>query len=154
MFDLEGLDDTRVREFYTCGIHEEWREVMAHWEVCRKLTCSRCGEVSVNSFMANLNHGIREDRLLCEKQLARLNHVYRCDLQLRGEWIHTAQTNCFAPSHRHGDRKQGNYWAKGGPVECIQAERDELAEWLLAHSVPYQLIGLPVSRSRFESVSS
>lgn len=148
MFDLDALDDSRVRDMYSCGRHEVWREYPPHWEECRENTCARCGEVSANSFMAELNHGSREDRLLCVKQLALLNHVYRCDLQLRGEWIHAPQTNCFAKTHDHSDRRSGAYFTKGCPVECIQAERDDRAAWLASHGVPEQLIGQPASRSQ------
>lgn len=147
MFDFDALDDTRAREFYSCGKHEVRREADSHWNECRGNRCPRCEEQCSNSFTAELNHQSVEWRLLCSKQLALLDHVVRCDLQLNGEWVHAPQTNCYARSHDHSDRKSHAYFTRGCPVECIQAERDEDAEWLRASGVPDEFIGMPSQRS-------
>lgn len=138
-FDLEALDDTRVREFYSCGVHEQRRQVVQHWDECRKLVCPRCREVSVNAWMAEINHGSIECNAFCFAQVSHLNQVARCRLILDGEWPHRPQTNCYA--HPHPERKQGAYWANGAPMTCVQAEFDNHRAWLLEHRVDENLIG-------------
>lgn len=139
-FDLDALDDPRVRELYTCGIHEQRRQVSAHWDDCLHNICARCGEESPNSFLSELNHGVIEWRKFCGKQIACLNHAARCRMILDGAWPHDPQTNCYA-GHDHTDRKSGSYFSKGAPMECVQGEFDICRAWLIGHKVDADMIG-------------
>lgn len=138
-FDLDALDDMRVRELYTCGVHEKRIQVVQHWDDCLKLVCRRCGESSVNAWMAEVNHGSDDSRGMCTRQWSLLNHARRCRMILDGEWPHPPQTNCYA--HPHAERKQGTYWPKGAPIECVQAEFDNIHAWLTEHRIDVDLIG-------------
>jgi len=140
-FDFDLLDEAREYETYACGIHRQTIDHDAHWIECRELACPRCGEVSLNPFLAGINHGLIEWRAFCFKQINLLNHAARCRMILAGEWPHTPQANCFAEGHVHPEANAGNYFRKGAPLECIQAEFDQKRDWLTSHNVAAEHVG-------------